>query len=85
MLRQRIRHSRDEVASICLIVRMLKLTATALRKVTAWRHLMVRAGFNGAIVEKQIAWHGKGGMLSSCRDAVTTRRNSNDRLGHQSC
>jgi hypothetical protein len=64
MLRKRRLDARNEIAAIGLIIDVLKLAPAALRKVTAWRHLVVRPFDEGVIVADDVAGHAEGHMLS---------------------
>ena len=82
MLRQRSFDPGDEILTIRLIIRVLKLAAAAVRKVAAWRHLVMRTGYERPVLEQSIAGHSEGNMLATGGDAVPARGDANDRVTH---
>jgi hypothetical protein len=62
---------------------MLQLAPAAFGEVTAWRHLVVRARRQRAVVEQHVAGHREGACARS-RDPVAARGDADDRLAHRS-
>jgi hypothetical protein len=57
VLRQRCLYARDQIASIRVIVRVLKLTPAAFWKVPTGRFLVMRTGRKRAVVKQRVARH----------------------------
>ena len=83
MLGKRRRHTGDEVAPIGFVIDMLKLAASAFRKVTAWRHLMVRPVDERSVVEQGVAGNPERNMPAACGDSVATCGDADDLLSHR--
>src|SRR5215218_8328932 len=83
MLGKRSTHARDKVASISLVIDMLKLAASAFRKVTAWRHLMVRPVDQRSVIEQGIAGNSESDMLAGRGDAVAACSDPDNLLSHR--
>jgi hypothetical protein len=82
MLRQCGLGARDEIAAIGVVVGMLELAPSALRKVTAWRHLMVRTRSQRPIVEQDVARNSKRDMAPARRHPVAAGRDPDNLLVH---
>src|SRR5438270_4072980 len=82
MLRERRRNSRDEIATIGIIVGMLKLAPAAFREMAAWRFLVVRPERQRAVVENRVPWHAERHVPPAWSDAVPARGNADDQFVH---
>ena len=82
VLGERPRNPRHEIVTIGRVADMLELTTAALGKVAAWRHLVVRAGLDGAVVKQDIARDGERDMLPAFADALAARGDADDRFRH---
>src|SRR4051794_32364929 len=74
--------SRDEIAAIRLVIRMLQLASAAFGKVTAWRHLMVRSERQRPIVEQGVSRDSPRHMAAALRYPVSTRGDADDQFVH---
>ena len=74
---------RNEIAAIRFVVDVLELAAAALRKVAAWRHLVMRTLDKSAIVANLIARHAERNVLAGGSDTIAAGGNSNDRISHR--
>ena len=75
--------SRDEIATICLVVGLLELAPAAFGKVAAWRHLVMRARRERSIVEQRIARNAERHMAAARRHAISARGDANDQFVHR--
>lgn len=62
---------------------MLELASPALRKVTAWRHLVSGPMLKRSIVEQQIPRNGEGDVLTARADPVASRGDADDWISHK--
>src|SRR5918993_3310995 len=83
MLSKSSSHTGDEIASISLVIDMLKLAASAFRKVTAWRHLMVGTVGERSVIEQGIAGNSESDMLAGRGDAVAACSDPDNFLSHR--
>ena len=83
VLRQRSFDPRNQIVAICLIVGVLQLASAAFGKVMAWRHLMMRSGRQGAIVEQGVSGHAPLYMTAARRDSVAARGDADDQFVHK--
>src|SRR5829696_9979391 len=83
MLGESSTHARDKVASISLVIDVLKLAASAFRKVTAWRHLMVRPVDERSVVEEDIAGNSESHVLAGRGDTVAACSDPDNFLSHR--
>jgi hypothetical protein len=74
---------RNEVTAIGLIIGMLKLTATALRKMTAWRHLMVLSRRQRAVIEDRVTRNTERHVTAIDGHTVASGSDSDDQLVHK--
>jgi hypothetical protein len=65
MLREGTFNPGHEIATICLVIDVLKLAPAAFWKVTAWRVLMVRAWRKRTIVEQRVTRNAKRHVASA--------------------
>src|SRR5437764_7489747 len=83
VLRQRRFDPRNKITAIHFIVDVLQLAPAAFRKVTAWRHLMMRSGCQRAIVEQGVSRHAPLHMTTARRDPVAPRGDADDQFVHR--
>jgi len=74
---------RNKVAAIGFVIDVLELAASALRKVAAWRHLVMRTLDKSAIVANGIARHAERNVFAGGSDTIAAGSNSNDRIIHR--
>ena len=82
MLSERRVDTRNQIVLICLVIDVLKLATATLRKVTAWRHLVVRAPNDSPVTEQLVTGYSERNMLTARGDAVAARGYSNDFVSH---
>ena len=74
--------SQRQGRSVGLVIDVLELATAALGKVTAWRHLVMRAGQDCPVTEHLVAGYSERNVLAARSDAVAARGNSNDFVSH---
>src|SRR5206468_8167803 len=74
--------AQHEIIRICLVVGVLELTPAAFRKVTAWRHLMVRAEGKRPIVKYCVTGNAERHVTAACRHSIATGGDADDQLVH---
>ena len=83
MLCERSLDPRHQVAAIRLVIGVLKLAPAALRKVTAWRHLMVRARDERSVWGNRVAGHAERDVLARGGNAVASSSYPDDLFKHR--
>jgi hypothetical protein len=82
VLGERSLNPRNEIAEIRFVIDVLELAPSALRKVAAWRHLVMRTFDEGAIARDRIAGHSERYVQARRRDTVPASSNADDRVRH---
>ena len=82
MLREGRLDTRNQVVTIGLVVRMLKLAPAALGKVPARWLLVMRSRRQGSVVEQRVAGDSKRHVAPACGHAVSACRDPDDQLVH---
>ena len=82
MLCERSLDARNQIAPIRFVIDVLELATAALGKVTAWRHLVMRAGQDCPVTEHLVAGYSERNVPAARSDAVAARGNSNDFVSH---
>lgn len=82
MLSERRLDTRNQIVLIFFVIDVLKLATTALREVTAWRHLVVRAPNDSPVSEQLVTGYTERNVLAARGDAIAARSYSNDFVSH---
>lgn len=83
VLCERGRDPVGQVTAVSLVIDMLELASAALRKVTAWRHLMVRPLDQRSVIPDRVAGDSERHMPARRGDSVAACRDPDDLVSHR--